>query len=42
MSRGEDKIVVGCQQLQVVANAELRDHGVDRADLQAGAAAAIA
>ena len=42
MSRGENKIVVACQQHQVVTNAELRDHGVDRADLQAGAAAAIA
>ena len=42
MSRGEHKIVVRCQQHQVVTNAELRDHGVDRADLHTGAAAAIA
>ena len=42
MPCGEDEIVVGCQQGQAVANAELRDHGIDRADLQAGAAAAIA
>jgi hypothetical protein len=42
MSRGKDEIVVGCQQHQVVTNAQLRDYRVDRADLQAGAAATIA
>lgn len=42
MSRGKDEIVVGCQQHQVVTNAELRDYRVDRADLQAGAPATIA
>lgn len=41
MSRGKHKIVVGCQQRKVVTNAELRDHGVDGANLQAGATAPI-
>jgi hypothetical protein len=42
MSRGEDKIVVGCQQHQIVTNAELRNHGVNGADLQPGTTTSIA
>ena len=42
MSRRKDEIVVGRQQHQVVANAQLRDDRVDRANLQAGATTAIA
>lgn len=41
MARGEDEIVVGCQQHQGVTNAQLRDYRVDRADLQTGATTAI-
>lgn len=42
MSPGEDKIVVGCQQHQIVTNAELRNRGVNGADLQPGTTASIA
>ena len=42
MSRREYKITVGCEQRQLVTDAKLRDDGVDRADLQAGATTAIA
>jgi hypothetical protein len=42
VSRGEDEIVVGRQQLQLVSYAELRNHGIDRADLQPSTATSIA
>ena len=42
VSRGEDKIVVGRQQHQRVTDAELGNHGVNRADLQPGPTTAVA
>ena len=42
MSRGEDKIVVGGQQLQLMTHAELRNHGVNSTDLQPGTTTSIA
>ena len=39
--RGQNEIVVGRQERKLVADAELREHGVDRADLQTGPATAI-
>ena len=42
MSRGEDKIVVGCQQHQIMTNAELRNHGINGADLQPSTTTSIA
>ena len=41
MCRGQYEIVVGRQERKLVADAELREHGVDRADLQAGPATTI-
>jgi hypothetical protein len=41
VARGKDEVGVGREQHQVVADAKLRDHGVDRPDLQAGATATI-
>jgi hypothetical protein len=42
VSRGEHKIVIGGQQLQLVTHAELRNHGVNGADLQSGTTTSIA
>ena len=42
MRSGSDKVVVGRQQRQFVTNAELREQGVDGANLHTGATAAIA
>ena len=39
---GPDKVVIGRQQRQFVTNAELREQGVDGADLHTRATAAIA
>ena len=41
MRRGQEEVVIGGEQRQLVTNAQLRKHGVDRADLQAGATTAI-
>lgn len=41
MRRGQYEIVVGRQQRKLVANAELRKNGVDRANLQTGPTTAI-
>ena len=37
MSRGADNVAVGREKHQIAANAELRNRGVDGADLQPGA-----
>jgi hypothetical protein len=42
VSRGEHKIGIGGQQLQLVTHAELRNHGVNGADLQSGTTTSIA
>ena len=42
MSCGEDKVVIRGQQLQLVTNAELRDHGIHGAELHHGATTSIA
>jgi hypothetical protein len=42
VSRSEHKVAVGRQQLQLVTHAELRNDGVNGADLQPGATASIA
>jgi hypothetical protein len=41
MARGQREVVVRRQQLQVVADAKLREQRVDRADLNASASALI-
>ncbi len=41
MGRGQYDVVVGRQQGKLVANAELRKDGIDRANLQTGATTAI-
>lgn len=41
MRRREDEITIGRQQSQPVTNAELRENGVDRADLHAGSTTPI-
>ena len=42
MLRGAGKVVVGREQREVVTQAQLRDRGVDGADLHARAAATVA
>ena len=42
MLRGAGKVVVGREQREVVTQAQLRDQGVDGADLHAPAAATVA
>jgi hypothetical protein len=42
MRRGQEKVIIGREHRQLMTNAQLRKHGVNRADLQAGATTAIA